>query len=447
MTANWEKTEKNKGVLTIKVDAEQLNAAIDEAFKKVVKQVNVPGFRKGKVPRFIFEQRFGVESLYQDALDILLPKVYPEALDEAGIEPVDQPEIDIEQLEKGKELVFKATVTVKPEVKLGEYKGLEVEEKDETVTDEDVDAEVKQLQERFAELVVKEDGEVEKGDTVVIDFEGFIGDEPFEGGKAENHSLEIGSGSFIPGFEDQLIGAKTGEDKEVRVTFPEDYHAEELSGKEAVFKVKIHEIKRKELPELDDEFAKDADENVETLDELKKNIREHLEEHKKQDAENYKRDTVVEKASDNAEIDLPEVMIENELDRMMREFEQRLQAQGVTLDMYFQFSGTDKDALRDQMKGDALKRLRANLTLEAISKVENIEASEEDVEKEFEQMAEMYKQSVEDIKRLLAAQGSGSDAIKEELKLRNTVDFLVEQSKTVKVEGKTEEKSEETKAE
>lgn len=450
MTANWEKTEKNKGVLTVEVDAEQVNAALNEAFNKVVKQVNVPGFRKGKVPRVIFEQRFGVESLYQDALDILLPRVYPMAIDETGIEPVDQPEIDIEQIEKGKEFVFKATVTVKPEVKLGEYKGLEVEEQDDTVTDEDVQAELKQLQERFAELVVKEDGEVEQGDTVVIDFEGFVDGEPFEGGKAENHSLEIGSGSFIPGFEEQLFGTKAGEEKDVKVTFPEDYHAEELSGKEATFKVKIHEIKRKELPELDDEFAKDANEKVETLDELKKNIREHLEEHKKQDAENYKRDTVVEKASDNAEIDLPEVMIGNELDRMMKEFEQRLQSQGVTLDMYFQFSGTDKEGLREQMKDDAEKRLRANLTLEEISKAENVEVSEEEINKELEQMAEMYKQSVEDIKKLLAAQGSGTDAITEDLKLRNTVEFLVEQSKTVKAQEKEEDgnkESDETKAE
>ncbi|HET7580403.1 MAG TPA: trigger factor [Bacillales bacterium] len=442
MTVNWEKTENNKGVLTVEVDADRVNEALDQAFQKVVKQVNVPGFRKGKVPRFIFEQRFGVESLYQDALDILLPQVYPQAVDEAEIEPVDQPELDIEQIEKGKDLIFKATVTVKPEVKLGDYKGLEVEEQDETVTDEDVDKDLKQLQERFAELVVKEDGEAEEGDTVVIDFEGFVDDEPFEGGKAENHSLEIGSGSFIPGFEEQLIGIKTGDEKEVKVTFPEDYHAEELSGKEAVFKVKVHEVKSKELPELDDEFAKDADENVESLEELKKNIREHLEEHKKQDAENYKRDTVVEKASENAEIELPEVMVENELDRMEKEFEQRLQAQGVTLDMYFQFSGTDKDGLREQMREDGEKRLRANLTLEAIAKAENIEASDEEVDKELEKMAEMYQQSVDDIKKVLAMQGGGTDAIKEDLKLRNAVDYLLEESKTV--EKKAEDQSSDT---
>lgn len=439
MNANWEKTEKNKGVLTIEVEAEKLNGALDQAFNKVVKQVNVPGFRKGKVPRFIFEQRFGVESLYQDALDILLPEVYPAAIDEAGIEPVDQPEIDIEQIEKGKELIFKATVTVKPEVKLGDYKGLEVEDRDATVADEDVENEIKQLQERFAELVVKEEGEVEDGDTAVIDFEGFIGDEPFEGGKAENHTLEIGSGSFIPGFEEQLVGAKAGDDKEIKVTFPEDYHAEELKGKEALFKVKIHEVKRKELPELDDEFAKDADENVETLDELKKKTRERLEEQRKQEVENYKRDTVVEKASENAEIEIPEAMVENELDRMMREFEQRMQSQGVTMDMYFQFSGQDKDGLRNQMKEDAVKRLRANLTLEAISKAENVEVSDEEADKEIEKMAETYNQSVEDIKNILTMQGGGTDAIKEDLRLRNTVDFLIKESKPVKPEVKKED--------
>ncbi|HET7628287.1 MAG TPA: trigger factor [Bacillales bacterium] len=443
MTAKWEKTDKNVGQLTVEVDAEKVNHALDEAFKKVVKQVNVPGFRKGKVPRFIFEQRFGVESLYQDALDLLLPKAYTEAVDETEIEPVAQPEVDIEQIEKGKPLVFKATVTVKPEVKLGEYKGFEVEEQETEVTEEEIESEVKQLQERFAELVVKEEGEIENGDTAVIDFEGFVDGEAFEGGKAENHSLEIGSGSFIPGFEEQLIGLKAGDEKDINVTFPEDYEAEDLKGKEAVFKVKVHEVKQKQLPELDDEFAKDADEEVETLEALKEKIGNRLKEQKEQQAENYKRDTVVEKASENAEIELPEAMIDNELDRMLQEFEQRLQMQGVSLDMYFQFSGTDKDGLREQMKDDAVKRLRANLTLEAIAKAEDVQVSDEDVEKELEKMAEQYKQSVDQIKALLAAQGSGTEAIKEDLKLRNTVEFLVEQSKTVKKDEASSDKKEE----
>ena len=264
------------------------------------------------MPRGLFEQRFGVESLYQDALDILLPVEYPNAIDEAGIEPVDRPEIDVEQIEKGENLIFTAKVTVKPEVKLGEYKGLEVEKVETTVTDEDVDNELKHSQERQAELVVKEEGTIEEGDTVVIDFEGFVDGEAFEGGKAENYSLEIGSGSFIPGFEEQLIGLEAGAEKDVEVTFPEEYHAEELAGKPAVFKVKVHEIKAKELPELDDEFAKDVDEEVETLEELTEKTKKRLEEAKKTKLNNKLRDSLVEKATENAEVDIPEVMIENE---------------------------------------------------------------------------------------------------------------------------------------
>ncbi len=269
MTAKWEKQEGNDGVLTFEVSAEKFEEGLDKAFKKVVKDVQIPGFRKGKVPRVIFEKRFGVEALYQDAIDFVLPEAYTGAVEETGIEPVDQPSIDIEEIERGKSLVFTADVTVKPEVKLGDYKGLEVEEQDVNVTDEDVEEEIKREQERLAELVVKEEGAVEEGDTVVIDFEGFVDDVAFEGGKGEDHSLEIGSGQFIPGFEEQLIGKETGAETDVKVTFPEEYHAEDLAGKEAVFKVTIHEIKTKELPEIDDEFAKDIDDDVETLDELK----------------------------------------------------------------------------------------------------------------------------------------------------------------------------------
>ncbi|MDQ0256477.1 trigger factor [Evansella vedderi] len=429
MTAKWEKTEGNSGVLTVEVDSGRVDTALDEAFKKVVKKVNVPGFRKGKIPRKMFEQRFGVESLYQDALDILLPQAYSEAIEESGIEPVDRPDIDIEQMEKGKNLIFKATVTVKPEVKLGDYKGLEVEEQDVTVTDEDVDAELKQLQERQADLVVVEDGEVQNGDTVVMDFEGFVDGEAFEGGKAENYSLEIGSGQFIPGFEDQLVGAKAGEEKEVNVEFPEEYHSEELAGKPAVFKVKIHDIKRKELPELDDEFAKDVNEEVESLDQLKADLREKLETAKKQQADAQKRDALVEKAAENAEIDIPEAMITTETDRMLQEFGQRLQTQGMSLDMYYQFSQTDEEGMKAQFHDDAEKRVRMNLTLEAIAEAENLEVSEEDVDKEINLMAETYQRSAEEIKQILAMQG-GADALKGDLKVRKAIDFLVENSKT-----------------
>ncbi len=426
MSAKWEKQEGNQGVLTFEVDAEKFNEGLDAAFKKVVKTVSVPGFRKGKMPRAMFEKRFGVESLYQDAIDILLPEAYTNAIEEAGIEPVDRPEIDVEQVEKGKALIFKATVTVKPEVKLGQYKGIEVEKINTEVTEEDVNQELTSLQERHAELVIKETA-AENGDTVVMDFEGFVDGEAFEGGQADNYSLELGSGQFIPGFEEQLVGTAAGEEKAVEVTFPEDYHAAELAGKKAVFKVKVHEVKGKELPELDDEFAKDADDEVETLDALKEKIKTRLEESKKHEAEHTVRDTVVEKAAENAEIDLPAIMIDNEVDRMMQEFEQRLQMQGMNLELYFQFSGQDESALREQMKEEAEKRVRMNLTLEAIAKAENIEVSPEEMDAELNKMSEMYNMPVENI---TAALGS-LEGLKADVQVRKALDFLVENSKTV----------------
>ncbi|WP_226036502.1 trigger factor [Aquibacillus saliphilus] len=425
MSAKWEKQEGNQGILTVEVDVEKFDKALDQAFKKVVKDVQLPGFRKGKVPRGLFEQRFGVESLYQDAVDIVLPEEYTSAVDEAGIEPVDQPEVDIEQIEKGKALIFTAKVTVKPEITLGNYKGLEVEDVETVVTDEDVDHELKHQQEHQAELVVKEEGSVEDGDTVVMDFEGFVDGEAFEGGKAENHQLEIGSGSFIPGFEEQLVGKQTGADTEVSVTFPEEYHEESLAGKEATFKVKIHEVKAKELPELDDEFAKDVDKEVESLDELKKKTRERLEEQKANEADNQKRESLITQASDNAEVEIPEAMVANELDRMLKEFEQRLQSQGMTMEMYFQFSGQDEDALKEQMKEDAGKRVKTNLTLEAIVQEENVEVTDEDVNKELETMASMYQTDVAQLTQML---GGNTGAIKEDLKFKKAIDLLVEHS-------------------
>ncbi|MGX6442957.1 trigger factor [Neobacillus sp. K501] len=425
MTAKWEKLEGNRGVLTVEVSAEQVSKGLDAAFQKVVKQVNVPGFRKGKMPRAMFEKRFGVESLYQDAIDILLPEAYGNAIDETGIEPIDRPEIDVEQIEKGKELIFKATVQVKPEVTLGEYKGLEVEEFDTTVTDEDVAKELETLQNRQAELVVKEEGTAVLGDTVVIDFEGFVDGEAFEGGKAENHSLELGSGSFIPGFEEQLVGLATGESKDVEVSFPEEYHAAELAGKPAVFKVTIHEIKGKELPTLDDEFAKDVDDEVETLDALKEKIKNRLVESKKHEAEHHVRDSVVEKAAANTEVEIPEVMVTTEVNRMLQEFEQRLQMQGMNLELYFQFSGQDENALREQMNEEAVNRVRVNLTLEAIAKAENLEVTDEDVNAELENMAGMYNMTVDNIKAALG----GVEGIKGDLQLKKAVDFLIANKK------------------
>lgn len=430
MSSKWEKLEGNEGVLTFQVEAAKFNEAVDQAFKKVVKQVSIPGFRKGKVPRVIFNKNFGEESLYQDALDIVLPDAYAKAVEETGIEPVDTPEIDIEQLEKGKEVIFTAKVTVKPEVKLGDYTGLEVEEKETTVTEEDVEAELKALQQRFAELVVKEDGEVEDGDTAMIDFEGFLNDEPFEGGKGENYALVIGSGSFIPGFEEQLIGAKKGEEKEIQVTFPEEYHAEDLAGKEVTFKVKINEIKEQQLPELDDEFAKDANEDVETLQELKETIKKDLKERKETDALNAKRDAVIEQAVNNSEIDLPEAMIETEVDHMLPEFEQRLQMQGMNLELYYQLTASNEDALKEQMKEEAEMRVRTRLTLEAIAEAEKVEASDEELNEELTKIAEMYQTDAENVRNIYESQGY-LESLRDDLKARKAIDLLVEKA-TVK---------------
>ncbi|SFM05714.1 trigger factor [Salibacterium qingdaonense] len=440
--ANWEKQEGNQGVLTIEVDSEKFEEALDQAFQKVRKQVDIPGFRKGKVPRKLFEQRFGVESLYQDAVDIVLPDAYSEAVQETQIEPVDQPDIDIEEIERGKNLVFKATVTVKPEVELGQYKELEVEEFDTSVSEEDVQAELDKLKEQQAELVVVEDGEVQDGDTVVMDFKGYVDGEAFEGGEAENYSLEIGSGQFIPGFEEQITGMTPGEERDITITFPEEYHSEELSGKEAVFSVKLHDIKRKELPEMDDEFAKDVDEDVETFDELKKKQEDKLKHDKEHEKEHHERDTVVEKAAENASADIPDAMISSESDRMMQEFDQRLQSQGMSLDMYYQVAGTDEEGMKEQFKGEAEKRVKMNLTLEAVAEAENVEADDDDVEKELDKMAGTYQRDKEEIRQLLAMQG-GTDALKDDLKIQKAIDFLVENSKTVPKSEENESEAEE----
>src|SRR5690606_974507 len=362
MSAKWEKQEGNTGILTVEVPAEEVNAGLDKAFKKVVKEINVPGFRKVKMPRQMFEKRFGVESLYQDALDFILPDAYANAVEEAGINPVDRPEIDIETIEKGQPLVFTAKVIVKPEVELGEYKGLEASKPDTEVTDEDIENQLKENQERMAELTVKEDEAIVEGDTAVIDFEGFVDGEAFEGGQGNDYSLEIGSNSFIPGFEEQLVGVKAGEEKDVEVTFPEEYHAAELAGKAATFKVKVNEVKGKELPELNDEFAKEIDPEVESLEALRTKMKESLIAEKKSAADATLRDELVQKAAENATIDIPHAMIHTEMDRMMSDFEQRLTQQGMNLELYFQFSGQDEAALREQMHGDAETRVRVSLT-------------------------------------------------------------------------------------
>lgn len=427
MTATWEKKEGNQGVLSVTVPAEKFDNALDKAFKKVVKQINVPGFRKGKVPRQIFEQRFGVEALYQDAADIVLPEAYGEAIEETGIKPVDQPEIEVQQIEKGQDFKFDATVTVEPEVELGDYKGLEIEKQDADLTDEEVDEAINQQLNQLSEMVVKEDGAVEEGDTVNIDFDGYVDGEQFEGGQADSHDLEIGSGSFIPGFEEQLVGVKAGEEKDVNVTFPEEYHAEELSGKEATFKTKVNEIKYKEVPELDDEIANELDSDAETVDQYKENLRKRLAEQKQTEAENVQKEEAIQKASDNAKIDIPEAMVNTELDRMLQEFGQRMQQQGLSLETYFQISGQDESQLREQMKDDAEARVRTNLTLTAIADKEDIEVSEEDIDKELEKMSEQFNISVEDIKNTLG----NTDIVKNDVRIQKVIDLLVDEAKLV----------------
>jgi len=427
VAANWEKVENNQGVLTVEVDASQVDEALDQAFKKVVKKVQVPGFRKGKVPRKMFEARFGVESLYQDALDILLPTAYGQAVQETGIEPVDRPEVDVEQMEQGKSLIFKATVTVKPEVKLGDYKNLTIEPKEFEVTEESLDAELKRMQERHAELVTIEEGAAENGDQAVIDFEGFQDGVAFEGGKAEDYALELGTGTFIAGFEEQVVGMTLGEEKDITVTFPEEYHSPNLAGKEAVFKVKLNGLKRKNLPALDDEFAKDVSE-FDTLEELKADTKKKLEEKAAQEKDQYIREQLVLKAAENAEIDLPAVMVEHELDQMVSEFGQRLQYQGMTLELYYQFSGMDESQLRDQLRADATSRVRTSLTLEAIGKAENIVATDEDVDAELEKLAAMYGRPADELRKIFSAQ-DGLVALKRDVQTRKTVDFLVAENK------------------
>ena len=425
MSVKWEKHEGNTGTLTVEVPAQEVTAGIDKAFKKVVKQVQAPGFRKGKMPRPMFEKMYGVESLYNDALDFILPEAYGKAIEEAGVEPIDRPEIDIEQMEKGQALIFKAVVTLKPEVKLGDYKGLEVTRQETTVTDEEIEEQLAESQKAFAELVIKEDGAIEDGDTVKLDFEGFANGEAFEGGKAEQYELEIGSNSFIPGFEEQMVGMKTGEEKDVEITFPTEYHAAELAGQPAVFKVKVHEIKAKEIPTLDDELAKEIDEEVESLEALRTKLKEKTADDKKSASETALRDDLVEAAARNAEIDIPEVMITSETDRMMDEFAQRLQQQGMNMELYFQFSGQNEEALREQMKDDALNRVRVSLVLEAIGKAEAIVVNEEDINTELGKMSEQFGMEIEQIKKTLG----GTTVLENDLRFNKTVEFLVENAK------------------
>lgn len=422
MSVKWEKQEGNVGKLTFEIEQEKVKEGLDRAFVKVRKTLNVPGFRKGKVPRQIFNQRFGEEALYQDALDILLPEVYSAAIDEAGIDPVDTPQVNIESMDKGETWVLTADVTVKPEVKLGDYKGLAVEKRETELTTEELEEELKQLQERQAELVVKEDAPAENGDTVILDFEGFKDGVAFEGGQAENHSLELGSGQFIPGFEEKLVGLKAGDEADIELTFPEEYHAEDLAGQPVVFKVKLHEIKTKEVPALDDELAKDIDEEVETLDELKEKISKRLQEAKEDSVAQAKQEEVIAKAVENAEVDIPHAMVHHEADHLMNHFAQDLQAQGLTPELYYQFTGQTEEAMHAQMEKDAEKRVKMNLVLEAIAEAENIEPTEEAIDEEIATLAEKYGMEKDAVR---AALGDMSE-LKSDLKIRKAIDVLLD---------------------
>ncbi len=422
MTQKWEKHEGNEGTLTFTVPSEDFEKALDQAFKKVSKDVSVPGFRKGKIPRKMFEKRFGVESLYQDALDIVLPEAYRNAIEAVDISPIEQPEVDIDEIERGQDVVLTAKVQVEPEVKLGEYKGLKVEELEAEVTEEDVDKEIETMLESHAEMVIKEEGAIENGDLVNFDFDGYVDGEPFDGGKAEDYELEIGSGNFIPGFEEQMDGLANGEEKDLPVTFPEDYHAEEMAGKEAVFKVKVNSIKSKEIPELDEELLKELDKDVDSVEALRESVKNDLQTDKETARDNQLREDLIIQASDNAEVEIPEVMVNNETDRMVQEFSQNLAQQGLNFEMYQQFSGQDEKALRAQMKADAEKRVKTNLTLKQIAIDENIEITDDALNEEAEKMASQFNMSVEDIKRTLG----DLSMLKDDLKLQKVVSLLVD---------------------
>lgn len=426
-TQTWEKKEGNVGTLTITVPAEEFDNALDQAFNKVKKDIQVPGFRKGKIPRQMFDKRFGVEALYQDALDIILPTAYGKAVEETGIKPVDQPQVDVKEIEQGKDLVLTAEVTVEPEVELGKYKGLEGKEIDAEVTEEDVNEQIEALLAQYTELVVK-DGEVAEGDVANIDFKGFVDGEAFEGGEAEGHDLEIGSGTFIPGFEEQLVGLKAGDEKDVKVTFPEEYQAEELQGKEATFEVKVNEVKEKETSEFNDDFVKEELEgfdDAETAEDVKAKITEDLKEYKEQEKDFELRESLVVQASENAKMEIPEAMVESEQQRMLQEYEQRLAQQGLNLELFEQISGQSKEDLLEQMKDDAFKRVRTGLTLQAISDAENIEASEEDIDNELQKLAEQFQMAKEDIKNVLG----DLTVIENDIRNQKAIEFLVDNRK------------------
>ncbi len=428
MSLQVENLEKNMAKLTVEVPAEEFEKALAAAYNKNKGRFNIPGFRKGKAPRAMVEKMYGAGILYEDAVNEALDATYGGAADESGLDIVSRPEIDIVQVEKGKTLIYTATVAVKPEVTLGEYKGVEVARASAEVTDEDIETELKKVQEQNSRLITVEDRAVEDGDQTVIDFEGFVDGKLFEGGKSEDYPLTIGSHSFIDTFEEQLIGKNIGEQCEINVTFPNEYHATELAGKPAMFKVTVKEIKRKELPELNDEFAGEVSE-FETFEDYKKDIKEKEALKKEKTAATENEDHVVEKVVENASMEIPEPMIDSQVNNMVNDYARRMQSQGLSLDQYMKFTGMTIETLKEQMKPQALKRIQTRLVLEAVVKAENITVSDEAVESEVTKMAEAYKMEASQVKEYLGEKGI--EQMKEDLAVQEAVDFLVAEAKLV----------------
>ena len=429
MSLQVEKLEKNMAKLTIEVPAEELDKAIEAAYQKNKNKISIPGFRKGKAPRKMIEQMYGKEVFYEDAANALIPESYEKALEECTEDIVSSPKIDVTQIEAGKPFIFTAEVALKPEVTLGKYKGVKVDKIDVDVTDEEVDAEVNKERESNARTITVEDRPVKDGDITVIDFEGFVDGVAFEGGKGENYPLTIGSGSFIPGFEEALIGAELGKETEVNVTFPEDYHASELAGKPAVFKCTVKEIKEKELPELDDEFASEVSE-FDTLAEYKEDVKKKLADKKAADAKNAKEDAVVDAIIADAKMEIPDAMLETQQRQMVEDFAQRIQSQGISMEQYMQFTGVTAAKLIEQMKPQALLRIQSRLVLEAVAAAENIQATEEDFEEEVKTMAEVYQMENDKVKELLGE--NGKKQVMEDICVKKAVEFVVENAKEAK---------------
>ena len=425
MSVSFENTATNRGVVTFTIGQDKIQPALDQAFNKVKKNLNAPGFRKGHMPRAVFNQKFGEEALYDDALNAILPAAYEAAIAELGLDVVAQPKIDVKSIEKGQDWTLTAEVVTKPEVKLGAYKDLEVSvEASKEVTDEEVDAKLENERKNLAELVVKE-GAAENGDTVVIDFVGSVDGVEFDGGKGENHSLELGSGQFIPGFEDQLVGAKAGDEVEVKVTFPEDYQATDLAGKAAVFVTKVNEVKAKEVPALDDELAKDLDDEVETLDELKAKYRKELEAAKEIAYDDAVEGAALDLAVENAEIvELPAEMVEDEVHRAMNEFMGNMQRQGISPELYFQITGTTQEDLHKQYEADADKRVKTNLVIEAVAAAEGFDATEEEIQKEINDLAAEYNMEVSQVSALLSP-----EMLKHDITMKKAVEVITSTAK------------------